>query len=435
MCSFLEFRRLENIGTDLITGVKRPASFKPPTFAISVVLVVAVLMRSGYALTTTTEFPTTVPILFLMAVILSLFALLAPNLILVPPTLVAPWVCLALLVISLNSSLWSKSAELSVWIVFMLTIVASYSLSRVVQFQTFVSWFVGAIASFSVVAVLAQFLFVWLKLPIPLRVISNVNGAEYSNGFVVFFLTMWDGSLINRALGPFWEPGVFASFAILAMLLETSFRKAGPRKWVLALLVLTVLVSGSTAGYVLLLPVMWLPLMHRFPRFGVPVGAVMLIAAFVGVFFFNRLASGLTSISPSLFSKLNDDSVSSITRVNSLFLNLALFEESPWVGWGLNGATQEYVGRMADWNVAAQTSTSLYFLAAFGLGGVLVSLFWVFAVWGCRDINTYSKLAVLTCLFAVLNKEPHIFNMATWTLLFCFLSRGEPDGGSEPNVV
>lgn len=395
----------------------------------------AVLLRSGYALTTTDQFPSTLPILALLFSIFSVIALVRSSRTRSSSISISLFLCIILATLPLLSGLVSGGATIIGTLAVVVTIVCAFAITSVIPFQTFVNWWVGVTRVVTVVAFLAHLTFVWLGLPFVGGTVTNVNGARYMNGWIVFLLELWDGSPSSRAMGPFWEPGLFASVLIIGLLLEICFREGGPRKQVIATLVVGLIISESTAGYLLLIPVMLALLARRFPRVGsyltyFTVAALVVVWLKPGPF-----VSWLVGLNPSLFGKLDIDTFLSSTRSQSNWVNLAIFEQRPLFGWGPAGADAEFARRMDEWGVGAQTATSTYFLAAFGVAGIIYTVAWVASIWANMELPLFARVTVTICMLIILNKEPHFAILSTWILLFYFCREAERSRGQRARVV
>lgn len=391
-------------------------------FLIGVLLTGIILVLSGYALTTTPVLPRT------LHVALGLMAVLFIWLVLTGKPLVTqgnwlPFAFAAILIgTALLSALLQANASLAGTLQVPVLILCGYLLAQAVPFDVFVNWFCGAMAVFSLVAVVAWLLFIVLAFPLVGGDVTNYNGAVYNNGLVYFLFVGWDGTPIDRSMGPFWEPGLFASFIVFALFSEISFRTGPVRKWIFVSLVLGIIVAQSTAGFLLVIPALALILLKR--RSAIT-GFIAYLASLLALIAYSQLESiirGLIAIDPELFGKLEQEALQSSTRMNVFDLNLDIFSESPLIGWGFEGANQEVWSRMATTGVAAQTSTSTYFLAAVGVVGLLYTFGW-FAVLLDTNISVSERVTILICILVIINKEPHSAILVTFVYLFYFLSR------------
>ncbi|GAA4118566.1 hypothetical protein GCM10022249_23460 [Enteractinococcus coprophilus] len=300
--------------------------------------------------------------------------------------------------------------------------MCGYLLSQAIPFDIFVHWFCGAMAVFSLIALAAWLLFIVFELPLVGNEVINYNGAVYNNGVIYFLLLGWDGLPIDRSMGPFWEPGLFASFIVIALLAEISFRIAPVRKWVIVSLLLGIVIAQSTAGFLLVIPALALALFRRRTTI---TGVIAFFISLLALTAYTQLESiirRLIAFNPELFGKLEQEALQSSSRMKVLDLNFQIFSDSPLIGWGFEGANQEVWDQMASSGVAAQTSTSTYFLAALGIVGLLYTLGW-FAVLLDTSISLSERVIILICFLIIVNKEPHNAILVTFVFLFYFLSR------------
>lgn len=402
----------------------RPRSSPGIRVFIGVTVSALVLISSGYALTTTPVLPSTLPFLLLL-----FFGLLASLFVLrleIPRGRNWRSLILAALIalVSMVSALVNSAASLPGVLWIPLLIFVAFLFSQLISFDTFINWFIGCMTIFALLAFVVDFLFVTLGLPLMGYEVTNTNGAIYANGLIVFLFIDWDGALVDRAMGPFWEPGLFASFLIIALIFEISYRRFPARKWVVISLIAGVFVARSTAGYLLLLPVLALFLFKRrttLARFFAGFTSLILLASFI---LLDRIVGWLVSIDPDLFGKLERDALMSSTRYNVFALNLSLFSEAPVIGYGFPGAGSEVVSRMSEWGVSAQTSTSTFYLAALGLFGIIYTLSW-FSILMDRQLFPSERIVILTCFLIILNKEPHTSLLVSVIILFYFVSRSK----------
>lgn len=81
-------------------------------------------------------------------------------------------------------------------------------------------------------------------------------------GYSVFYTWGWNGTILTRNSGPFWEAGAFQGFILLATLMllygvDNGLIKERRKKWLFLLFVITIMTTGSTTGYILLIAVLF----------------------------------------------------------------------------------------------------------------------------------------------------------------------------------
>ena len=108
---------------------------------------------------------------------------------------------------------------------------------------------------------------VYCLISLPCILIANTNeslaytlcqsGYDWKTpyGYTPFYTWGMNGSISLRNSGPFWEPGAFQGYiwiAVLLLLFNVDEERIKHRKFVFALLIITLLTTQSTTGYVLL---------------------------------------------------------------------------------------------------------------------------------------------------------------------------------------
>lgn len=251
----------------------------------------------------------------------------------------------------------------------------------------------------------------------PLPVFVNTNGVEYACGLFVF---QYVGVHDNGIVGLFWEPGVFASFLVFVLALGAIGLVRLTKKDTV-LFSACVLLTASTAGILLLVLPLFIYLLGRGGRVNIVISIAIIIFVAVAFEYYQQIALFLYNLNPSLFGKLvNTDMLTTSTRLDSPLLNLYLFERSPLFGLGVGDANASYIALMGSWDIDAQTSTTTYMMAAFGLGGILLAAMWICGVLG-QSVGTFlQKIALLALVFLIFNKEPHHMTMFFYILLFYF---------------
>ncbi|MBU3878753.1 O-antigen ligase family protein [Faecalicatena sp. AGMB00832] len=83
--------------------------------------------------------------------------------------------------------------------------------------------------------------------------VKQIADIKILPGYTISWFHTWGwGYIFGRNAGPFWEPGAFQGYIILAILFIFNKRKLKGNYPVLAILAFTVLTTMSTAGYILL---------------------------------------------------------------------------------------------------------------------------------------------------------------------------------------
>lgn len=312
----------------------------------------------------------------------------------------------------LNPSMANFSASIKFWIMltFALVFTANVSVRRVAPVFIYV---MAIVCASSLMAYVATNFF---DISLPLPEFTNINGVQYKSGYLFF---VYNNHMAFRNMGAFWEPGIFATYITFAALILVKFRDVKYRKTIFALFFLALITTISTAAFLFMALIAAFYVTDKFK------GALsQLLLCYAGILVFLLLVLWIDSIKealvmlfPQVFSKLtNSDSASVSERLSSPENNIKLFLQSPFFGHGMTDSLTKYM----QLTKAAQTSTSTYFLSAFGAAGIFYSIAWLVGVF---KLNQPLMIKVLLLIFVIsfLNKEPHYFFTITYIALFYLL--------------
>ena len=191
----------------------------------------------------------------------------------------------------------------------------------------------------------------------------------------------YDNIGIDRNIGTFWEPGLFATFILIAIILEL-WNKNKTSKLTILIFLITLYTTKSTYGYLMLVPISFELLTKVLnKRFSFSLTIFLITIVVFLNYKLNDFISWLVQINPRLFSKLIDESNSFNARIESPLTNLRIFENNYLFGAGL-GNTENLFSNMT---IGAQTSTSTYFLAAFGFLGIAYTLLFIYGILSYKE--------------------------------------------------
>ena len=257
-----------------------------------------------------------------------------------------------------------------------------------------------------------------LSASLPLPTFTNVNGYPYK-GAIVFFL--YDNFLIFRNIGPFWEPGIFATYLTMALIISISIvHKKKLLIWSIFVVGLISTFSTASILFLIMIPAYWMSLLSKDRlKTGLVLlsGFSLMVAVYLNLSF---LLNTLFEIVPFQFAKFAaEDSISLDARLFSPATNLEIFFEKPFLGHGFDGHMSKYWVNISS----SQTSTSTAFLAVMGIPGIFYSLIWLVG-FAKLNIPFASKTILFVFIFSALNKEPHTFFTITYICLFYLLRVG-----------
>ena len=304
---------------------------------------------------------------------------------------------------------------------FLLVISFSYLICLSVPFYIFSKYYIRALKVISIISLLGYSILNFTSLNLPLATFKNINDVEYYNGIFFFaiksFVGGYDNISIDRNIGAFWEPGLFATFILIAIILEL-WNKNKTSKLTILIFLITLYTTKSTYGYLMVVPIsfeLFTKVLNKRFSFSLTIFLITIVV-FLN-YKLNDFISWLVQINPRLFSKLIDESDSFSARMESPLTNLRIFENNYLFGAGL-GNTENLFSSMT---IGSQTSTSTYFLAAFGFLGIAYTLLFIYGILSYKEVNLSSRLVFLFIILTQINKEPHIYFTTTFIFMFYFL--------------
>ncbi len=372
--------------------------------------VVIILINSGYYRSTTTD--SYVPLILLIAFAGMCFLTTRINFLDMKVFSVPAILMFAILFSTIfNFNMGNMLSGIRV----LATMLCAYMLTCYLPFHTFSRIFTKAIK----VLIIISLLFSFARM-------LGFGSFPMVNGYVDLFIVT-EKFAGGRAHGIFWEPGVFASMIIISMLCEYFIddNRVTPLGFIIYLSGL--LATRSTAGLVILLLVifglLWTKLSNKQKN---PLyTALFIIAVLCIVIFYDAIVNALVNVSPELFGKLVEtESGTTSTRINAPLINFGVFTEKPLFGWGFTDSSSEILSRMpmkGDAKVLGQTSTSTQIMAAIGFLGAFYSLGFILPIFSNKKLPHLGieiKTIIAACFLFIVNKEPHLFIVTTWMILF-----------------
>lgn len=296
------------------------------------------------------------------------------------------------------------------------TMLIANMITERVEFIQFRYIFGNTLAILTIVALIVAFL-VDKGINIPAFIYENARGQRYNTIWICTWI-----SNDSRLMGPFWEPGLFSSILIFALVLETViFQFEKKRLWIILVLVVGVIASQSTAGYLLLVfeLFIWFQKGRKLHLIWDVVTGILFL---LGVYFQDYIALALYGFNQDIFWKLTTDSITGNTRLMSPGVCFKVFLENPLVGNGLSLAIDRYnilkSSIAGKFSIDSLTTTNIFFLSAFGIWGISYTISWIYGIMKKSNYSVITRVLLFVLFFIILNKEPHYNLMITYVMLF-----------------
>jgi Polysaccharide biosynthesis protein. len=258
--------------------------------------------------------------------------------------------------------------------------------------------------------------------------IFRIEGYYYDN-FLGINLFYGENEFLNynnfRIMSLFWEPGVFASYLLIALVFQLVFRDK-PNYWLCLLYSICILLTASTAGIFLFVLIIALLFSKILSKKKALIGQLIILTlVVVSIACSTWIFGWLAKIFPLVFSKLVDKNGSFQTRLLSPYYYFLVFLKSPWFGFGGVTANELYFS-LAPSSVNARTSTSGLLLASFGVIGFLYTLVPIFYLLANKKLPVINRIVLAVLFFGLINKENHSGLLVSNLVLFYLIQACPP---------
>lgn len=398
---------------------------------MAILLFSIIVLNSGYTLTylISNTFYKTLIVLVSFVVMGGIFALTVDiNKIIERFKKKKPSFCLIAIVVFGVSTILTmlctgETNDLISYASFGIRILCAFMIAKMFNLKKFISVFQTGLLIITFISIGFSIVQNYLGIKLtPLPDFSSFGGTIYHNYFFIVFQSAFS----KRMQGPFWEPGLFATYLLLGLSFEIVFYKK-IRWFYLITFIVGILFTRSTFGYLLLVFVFLFLIDKKINKIWIlcVLHGLIFVSIILFLIFAEQIIPFMARIMPTLFSKMinRDGSISllDISRFLSPVTNIKLWLKSPI--WG-NGLVRSDILFSELSPGLAQTSTITFYLSEFGIFGIAFTFFFFFGMWKVKTIAIDNKL-LFTFLFLILfNKEPHASIIFEWVLLFLFIKEG-----------
>lgn len=214
----------------------------------------------------------------------------------------------------------------------------------------------------------------------------------------------------------FWEPGIFSTYLIIALLINSKILKNKLFGYVNIIFIVALISTLSTFGILMMVFTLFFLYLDKstikINKFYKYLTNFLVLFFFILISFnYQSIIISLIELNPEIFSKLDfeSDSISSGARLFAPLFDFEMFQTSPIFGVGIS----KYYFL---WNELANdpkiifnvgTSTLTYFLASFGLIFVFFFMYIIKKILFFKSLNSLFLLYLVLLIVVILFKEPH----------------------------
>ena len=370
-----------------------------------------VCLLSGHAFETI--FPIQIPVIVLLSIIM-IPALMA-KVLLGKIDILMIWYLLFVCSIAFTTVVHYYS--LNSYIIQLIYITTGLAIVYVYDFTKIVRFFLNVMTVVTAISLIGYFLVNYMNINNILPRVENINDVEYAIGGIFNYITF----IPQRNCGMFWEPGLFATFLLWAIVFELLYMDFKVNWSRIFLFLCGILTANSTAGFVLVCVciVMYIVKNKKSKNINIIIqifGIVIFAIVFIIVINLDTIILNTSLKDNEFIIKLLPEAFFNSSRVNAIIHNLQIFSDNPIFGAGIR-----YVYENTKY--VADTSTSTNLMAIYGLGGSLFTMAFIYGIAKLKNINFYTKVCLLFLVLSIINKEPHQQNLFTWIMLFSFIKQ------------
>lgn len=322
---------------------------------------------------------------------------------------------LMLLFMVLATCITSGFSNITYYITLSSYIIFAFGFVIVYDFKITIKYFLKFMTVISIISILGYFLSNNTNLLNILPLKMNINNVAYRVGYIFNYITI----IPQRNCGIFWEPGLFATFLIMALVFEISFKTSDISVFRIILFIICIVTTKSSAGYGLLLFILFLVLFNKDKnkvnsKLYYVIVFILFFISITIVLNYSLIIENTNLAENELFKKLIFDNVQESTRYLAINHNINSFIKNPITGIGITESVKNI-------KYVADTSTSTYLMSIFGILGLQYTIYWIYGIIKGNKKIFFAKLVILTIFLFILNKEPHQENLFAWCLMFYFL--------------
>lgn len=308
------------------------------------------------------------------------------------------------------------------YIVLCSTILLTANVAIIFDKEIIIDFFVRLLFGISIISLINYIILNTLGYLPFFNSYKSINIYTYNT----IYLFNWIDGLIDRNCGIFWEPGIFASFIVMAMQFELFGNR---RKNYIFIFILTLITCNSSAGFLLLLILIIELIMLKKKknpnnnRIKSLFNFLIFLSMIIIVLNLDNIILPTSLKNNDYIKKLTFDSISNNTRSKSIEYNLNAFKKNPVFGNGLSSSISFLNGAV----LTPDTTTSFYLLNTFGIGGILYTIFYIVGLLKTfsKKNSVYKIICLLLIFLIILNKETHYIISFTWLVLFMLQNDNE----------
>ncbi|MBQ4571486.1 MAG: hypothetical protein IJB21_07305 [Bacilli bacterium] len=335
---------------------------------------------------------------------------------------------ISLLFMTLITMIFNGELFLNFYLRFISVLIISFYLGTTYSFKEIKSVFVNFMFIVTVISLIGFFLVNNTTLLNFLPRFSNINDKEYAIGVIFNYMPV----IPERNCAIFWEPGIFATYLVLAIIFELIYNSKKYHIIKLVVFYIGLLTANSTAGFLLgfitLLFMFYSKVKHKKQNVIMNIVSMFfLILLLLVILNLDVIILNSSLANNKYITKLLSDEFINSARMKAFVGNLKLFFDNPIFGVGISSYELSVIP-------FADISTLTYSLAVFGILGLMISGGFFIGIVKQKRLTIFQKIIFIAVLFSILSKEPHLEMLFSWLIFFSLNNNKYATGEIEGNL-
>jgi len=336
-------------------------------------------------------------------------------------------IALLFIIFSIVISMLLNNDYSSANFILMMKVVSAFLITFVISKDEFIESYIKAmliICILSLICYITYFIFgPLLSSHFPIVYYGDDETKAYVNLYFAFFKLTYG---LPRNIGIFREPGVYQFFINTALLFELFFLKKKQNIFIVAIFIITLLTTFSTAGVPVGLLILFLYLFNKNRAIinKIQITAVFLILLVIGM----KIVDSNPEIAnrfEEMATKAETDKTSYEVRYESIFNNIKASAVKPIFGLGVNNGLIYIQDNFIQYGTKDITGTFLIFIPILGypLGFFLFYLLWYAMANLAGTSNKIFIFFYFIIFFIAAISQNLIFDDFIWVILFASFIR------------
>lgn len=311
-----------------------------------------------------------------------------------------------------------NSSFINIFFITFIPFVQMFLTVSILDKKSFIEKYVNILFVMSLISLVCFFIAVY-KPDLASELYKQVNFNNHIYNITPYYTWGWGIHIFERNSGMFWEPGAFQGFLIIAVLFILFFPTNHKiRKAKIIIFFITLLTTGSTTGYLLMI----LVCLGYYKRLVTVFSGVSIVNRRIKIFTITCLVIAVITYiisSGNIGDKLNENSASSVKRMSDLLYGWIAVFDKPVFGYAFSNE------RLLREEQLGLVNNSVGLVSMLYTCGIPFGIYYYYLL--CRGISIFfdakrNEYFVLIVIFLILHLTEAIWWLPVY-VIFLFIQK------------